>query len=47
VESARELGCEWLHVDYDSHLEAFYRTCGFQPTRAGLIDLTNRTSSDF
>lgn len=37
---AREHGAEWLHVDYDDPLDGFYRGCGFQPTLAGLIDLT-------
>ena len=32
-------GCEWLHVDYEPHLDAFYRGCGFRPTEAGLISL--------
>ncbi|HYP46457.1 MAG TPA: GNAT family N-acetyltransferase [Propionibacteriaceae bacterium] len=33
-------GCEWLHVDYEPHLHAFYRdACGFQPTQAGLLRL--------
>jgi hypothetical protein len=33
--------CEWLHVDFDDGLEEFYlRSCGFRPTRAGLIPLT-------
>ena len=36
---ARELGLEWLHVDYEPHLDGFYRSCGFQPTPAGLIRL--------
>lgn len=30
---------EWLHVDYDSELDEFYRQCGFVPTLAGLIRL--------
>ena len=30
----------WLHVDFEPHLEGFYRACGFRPTAAGLIDLT-------
>ena len=38
---ARERGAEWLHVDYDGHLDGFYRGCGFRPTAAGLIDLTS------
>ncbi|MDH3307665.1 MAG: GNAT family N-acetyltransferase [Acidimicrobiia bacterium] len=40
IVGARAAGCEWLHVDFDSHLEAFYvEGCGFLPTRAGLIAL--------
>ncbi len=40
VEHARAAGCEWLHVDFDDHLAAFYfQACGFQPTPAGLIKL--------
>lgn len=40
--SARAAGCEWLHVDYEEHLAAFYeRSCGFAPTRAGLIYLSS------
>jgi len=30
---ARASGCEWLHVDFDEHLRAFYfDNCGFRPT---------------
>ncbi|GLY95266.1 GNAT family N-acetyltransferase [Actinoplanes sp. NBRC 103695] len=37
---ARSAGCDWLHVDYEPHLDRFYRErCGFRPTRAGLISL--------
>ncbi|MGF9754533.1 GNAT family N-acetyltransferase [Microvirga sp. 0TCS3.31] len=37
---ARVAGCEWLHVDYEPHLEEFYRNgCGFQGTTAGLLRL--------
>lgn len=36
---ARERGAEWLHVDYEPHLDAFYIGCGFRPTLAGLIRL--------
>lgn len=40
VENARAAGCEWLHVDFDDHLRAFYfDACGFVPTNAGLIEL--------
>jgi GNAT superfamily N-acetyltransferase len=38
---ARSAGCEWLHVDFDDHLRAFYfDSCGFRPTNAGLISLS-------
>jgi ribosomal protein S18 acetylase RimI-like enzyme len=37
--AAQARGLVWLHVDYEPHLEAFYRECGFQPTLAGLIHL--------
>ena len=40
---ARERGCEWLHVDFEPELGAFYAACGFVPTPAGLIDLTARS----
>jgi GNAT superfamily N-acetyltransferase len=39
VAVARERGLEWVHVDYEPHLRAFYRACGFTPTDAGLIHL--------
>lgn len=40
VEQARAAGCEWLHVDFDDDLQAFYfDACGFTPTNAGLIAL--------
>ena len=40
VEHARAAGCEWLHVDFDDHLAGFYfESCGFTPTKAGLIAL--------
>jgi GNAT superfamily N-acetyltransferase len=37
--AARARGAEWLHVDYEPHLEGFYRGCGFGSTKAGLIRL--------
>ena len=45
VESARDgakgAGCEWLHVDFDDDLKAFYLdACGFEPSNAGLMDLS-------
>lgn len=40
TEQARAAGCEWLHVDFDEHLSAFYFTsCGFRSTPAGVIPL--------
>jgi GNAT superfamily N-acetyltransferase len=36
---ARERGCGWLHVDFEPHLEGFYRRAGFGHTAAGLIQL--------
>jgi GNAT superfamily N-acetyltransferase len=40
VAHARAAGCEWLHVDFEEHLTAFYfDACGFRPTPAGLIHL--------
>ena len=40
VDQSRAAGCEWLHVDFEDHLRAFYLgACGFEPTNAGLIRL--------
>lgn len=39
IAAVREAGCEWLHVDYEPHLDGFYRGCGFSPTSAGLVRL--------
>lgn len=39
AEIARERGAEWLHVDFEPHLEGFYRHCGFGPTAAGVMRL--------
>jgi len=36
---ARQRGARWLHVDYEPHLDGFYKACGFRPTTAGLIAL--------
>jgi GNAT superfamily N-acetyltransferase len=39
-DNARSAGCQWLHVDFEDHLRAFYfDACGFAPTNAGLIAL--------
>ena len=36
---AKSNGIEWLHVDYELHLAAFYAKCGFKMTEAGLMNL--------
>ncbi|MCA0454361.1 MAG: GNAT family N-acetyltransferase [Chloroflexi bacterium] len=37
--AAKARGIDWLHVDYEPHLDTFYRQCGFEPTLAGLMKL--------
>lgn len=38
---AQNAGCEWLHVEFGDELTPFYiEACGFKPTSAGIIDLT-------
>ena len=39
VAVAGERGLQWVHVDYEPELAAFYHACGFMPTEAGLIRL--------
>lgn len=39
ADEAQSRGCEWLHVDYEEDVDAFYRRCGFQPCLAGLRPL--------
>lgn len=40
VERARLVGCEWLHLDFEDEVAAFYfEACGFTPTPAGVIAL--------
>lgn len=39
ADEAKASGAEWLHVDYEPHLESFYGQCGFRPTAAGLMRL--------
>ncbi|GIG70409.1 GNAT family N-acetyltransferase [Phytomonospora endophytica] len=45
VADARARGAAWLHVDYEPHLEGFYRSCGFRPTTAGLLRLDGPESA--
>ncbi|MDR3444084.1 MULTISPECIES: GNAT family N-acetyltransferase [unclassified Dyella] len=40
VARSKQADCDWLHVDFEPHLQSFYRdACGFRPTNAGLISL--------
>lgn len=42
VTEARAAGCEWLFVDFEPALAAFYiEACGFRATPAGLIHLSD------
>ncbi|MEJ7862917.1 MAG: GNAT family N-acetyltransferase [Pyrinomonadaceae bacterium] len=36
---AESCGAEWLHVDFEPHLQSFYEQCGFRHTAAGLMKL--------
>ena len=38
---ARSHGVEWVHVDFESHLQSFYEHSGFVNTAAGLVRLRN------
>lgn len=44
TDAARERGCLWLHVDYEPHLDTFYKGCGFKPTLAGIMRLDETPS---
>ncbi|MCB0191966.1 MAG: GNAT family N-acetyltransferase [Anaerolineae bacterium] len=39
VAVAQEAGIKWVHVDYEPHLETFYRQCGFRHSAAGVMAL--------
>jgi predicted N-acetyltransferase YhbS len=40
ADNARDAGCQFLHVDFDEGLRAFYLdSCGFRPSNAGLMRL--------
>ncbi|MDV6373255.1 GNAT family N-acetyltransferase [Deinococcus arenicola] len=39
AQAAKAEGINWLHVDYEPHLQRFYERCGFRPTAAGLLQL--------
>jgi GNAT superfamily N-acetyltransferase len=40
INETRRYGITWMHVDYEPHLDNFYRGCGFRSTVAGLLHLT-------
>jgi ribosomal protein S18 acetylase RimI-like enzyme len=43
VKHATADGCEWLHVDFEEDLAAFYLSaCGFRETRAGLVAMSGQ-----
>jgi GNAT superfamily N-acetyltransferase len=42
VAEAEKRGLEWVHVDFEPHLQKFYEQCGFRHTAAGLIHLKKR-----
>ncbi|MEU4778034.1 GNAT family N-acetyltransferase [Micromonospora sp. NPDC023633] len=47
ADDAAAAGCEWLHVDFEAHLEPFYlERCGFRPTSAGLLRLPGRQRAE-
>lgn len=39
-QEATRRGLLWLHVDYEPRLAPFYKSCGFAPTKAGVLRLT-------
>ena len=39
VQQVQATSCAWLHVDYEPHLDSFYRACGFKTTQAGLLNV--------
>jgi GNAT superfamily N-acetyltransferase len=45
--AAKKHGVDWLHVDFEPHLEDFYREMWFQTHNAGLINLKSDLSPNF
>ena len=43
VAEAKGRGVEWVHVDFEPHLQSFYDGCGFTSTAAGLMRLRGRS----
>jgi GNAT superfamily N-acetyltransferase len=48
ITAARDAGVEWIHVDYEPHLDDFYGMAGLRPTKARMLHLTEppRTCDD-
>jgi len=45
AQHAKEAGCEWMEVDFEEDLAPFYYdACGFAPTHAGLLRLSDSGS---
>ncbi len=42
VDAARQANVEWVHVDYEPHLDGFFAKAGFLPTRARVLHLGRR-----
>ncbi|MAN77150.1 MAG: GNAT family N-acetyltransferase [Rhizobiales bacterium] len=42
VDICTERGYEWIHLDFDDHLEPLYRKAGFKIGKSGLFHITNR-----
>jgi GNAT superfamily N-acetyltransferase len=45
AEFSAKRGLEWLHVDFEPHLESFYRKCGYERTEAGLLQLNQAVAT--
>lgn len=46
--ATKEYGIDWIHVDFEPHLQSFYEGCGFRHTTAGLINLkTTNITNDY
>ena len=45
IKLARSRGAEWLHVDYEGRLAAFYGKCGFRATEPGLVNLKEQRTA--
>jgi len=39
IQEAQKANCTWVHVDYEAHLDEFYKACGFRSSHAGVLKL--------